>query len=269
MNTSRALAPFLKWAGGKRWLFTSEFIERLPQYNRYIEPFLGGGAGFFALNPPTSILADVNPELIELYRTIRDFPGELTEWLHRHQSAHSEAHYYEVRASVPADQIIRAARTLYLNRTCWNGLYRLNRAGEFNVPVGTKTAVIMPTDDFHSTASRLRNADLRVSDFEAVIADADDGDLVFVDPPYTVRHNMNGFVKYNEKMFSWADQVRLAAAVNDAAQRGASIVVTNADHASVRELYSGIGCFEVAQRASVISGKSSGRAPTSELIVRV
>lgn len=263
------LVPFLKWAGGKRWLFSADFIERLPAYQRYIEPFLGGGAGFFALNPPTSILADINPELIELYRIVRNFPTKLSLALARHQAAHCSRHYYEVRASTPTGQVDRAARTLYLNRTCWNGLYRLNQAGLFNVPIGTKTAVLLATDDFSSISRRLKKAELLVRDFEDVVKLAKEGDLLFVDPPYTVHHNLNGFIKYNEKIFSWDDQVRLAAAVAQASRRGASVIVTNANHSSVRDLYSHLGCLEVAKRSSVISGKSSGRALTSELIVRI
>ena len=269
MSTDGAIAPFLKWAGGKRWLFAADFMQRLPTFDRYIEPFLGGGAGFFALAPKRAILSDVNSELIELYRTIRDFPEELKSCLIGHQASHCDEYYYEVRANVPEKQIERAARMLYLNRTCWNGLYRLNRAGQFNVPIGTKTNVLLPTDDFLAASNRLKNAELRVSDFETVLAEAGANDLVFVDPPYTVRHNMNGFVKYNERIFSWSDQVRLATTVDEAAKRGASVIVTNANHPSVRELYESFGHLEVAHRASVISGKSSGRTSTSELIVRI
>lgn len=244
-------------------------MTTLPHFKCYIEPFIGGGAGFFAIRPPRAILSDVNPELIELYEAMKVAPKDLRECLSRHQAHHSEQYFYKVRSVIPDDRIERAARTLYLNRTCWNGLYRLNQAGDFNVPIGTKTKVILPSDNFEFTAKLLKVAEILQSDFEPVIDRAVEGDLIFIDPPYTVRHNMNGFVKYNERIFSWADQVRLQSAVARASGRGAAIIVTNADHTSVRQLYEGIGLHETINRASVISGKSSGRTITSELLVRL
>lgn len=269
MSETGVMLPFLKWAGGKRWLFDSEFRSSLPPYRRYIEPFLGGGAGFFALQPSTAVLSDVNPELIDLYTVVRDNPQALQTHLAAHQARHCPDYYYAVRQDVPFDDIERAARTLYLNRTCWNGLYRLNREGSFNVPIGTKTAIVLPTDDFIRASMLLGRVELLQSDFEPVVDRATSGDLLFVDPPYTVKHNLNGFVKYNEKVFSWADQVRLRDAIARAAGRGAAIILTNADHASVRELYQGLGSLDAVARASVISGKTSGRTATSELLVRL
>jgi DNA adenine methylase len=262
------MVPFLKWAGGKRWLFTPEFVQSIPSFARYVEPFLGGGAGFFALEPTRALLSDINEELIELYRVVRDYPGELIVALDHHQAAHSEGHFYRTRSERPKSRIARAARTLYLNRTCWNGLYRLNRRGAFNVPIGTKTAVALPSDNFHQASAFLQSADIVVSDFEFAIDKAGEGDLLFVDPPYTVKHNMNGFVKYNETIFSWSDQLRLKDALVRASRRGASIIITNADHHSVRELYSGFGQQVSLERASIISGKSTGRSLISELMVK-
>src|SRR5690606_33757078 len=118
---------------------------------------------------------------------------------------------------------------------CWNGLYRVNREGIFNVPIGTKTNVLMESDDFLRVSEILKRAELRSCDFEDTLNRCGHGDFVFVDPPYTVKHNNNGFVKYNEEIFSWQDQLRLSAVVRRAAERGAAIVVTNADHASVHE----------------------------------
>lgn len=135
------MLPFLKWAGGKRWLFTFDFLGSLPSHERYIEPFLGGGAGFFALKPKNALLADLNPDLINAYSVVRDNPRELRIALEEHQSRHSDDHYYAVRASKPDDALGRGARFLYLNRACWNGLYRVNQLGNFNVPKGTKTSM--------------------------------------------------------------------------------------------------------------------------------
>ena len=123
------MKPFLKWAGGKRWLFNSDFVAQLPAFERYIEPFLGGGAGFFSLKPKRAILADVNPELINLYQQIRAHPCLIKEGVLDFHQRHSAEFYYETRANLPRDPLARALRMLYLNRACWNGLYRLNRGG--------------------------------------------------------------------------------------------------------------------------------------------
>lgn len=263
------MQPFLKWAGGKRWLFTEDFVNSLPQkINRYIEPFLGGGAGFFALEPKKALLSDISPELINLYQVVRDSPKRLQEYLRHHQEEHCHDYYYTIRQSKFTERVQRAAQFLYLNRTCWNGLYRLNRLGEFNVPIGTKTIVCLPSDNFLQASKLLRAAEIVCQDFEDPINMATDGDLLFVDPPYTVKHNMNGFIKYNENIFSWTDQVRLKDALVRASKRGAMVILTNADHASIRELYDGFGSHVTVERHSVISGKRSGRASITELMVR-
>jgi DNA adenine methylase len=261
--------PFLKWAGGKRWLFDAAFVKALPPHRRYIEPFLGGGAGFFAVAPEESVLSDVNSELVDLYAAVRDYPCELKQRLAELQETHGPEQYYLTRASSPTTGLERAVRSLYLNRTCWNGLYRLNKKGEFNVPIGTKTAIVLPTDDFQAASYLLRNTKLRCADFEAVIDDAGDGDLIFADPPYTVKHNLNGFVKYNERLFAWDDQIRLKHALVRAVERGARVVLTNADHMSLATLYEGVGRHERAYRSSIISGKAAGRVPTSELVITI
>lgn len=261
------MQPFLKWAGGKRWLFTQSFVDSLPAFDRYVEPFLGGGAGFFAIRPKSALLSDVNPEVIQLYEVVRDHPNELMAALAVHQENHSKDYYYAMRASSPASRLLAAARTLYLNRTCWNGLYRLNLRGEFNVPIGTKTSVVLPNDNFELASSILKAADLYCGDFADTIDQTGRGDLVFVDPPYTVAHNMNGFVKYNEKIFTWNDQLRLRDALERANQRGAKLILTNANHDSVRQLYEGFGKHREVSRSSVISGAASHRSKVSELIV--
>lgn len=261
------MVPFLKWAGGKRWLFTPEFVKSLPRFERYIEPFLGGGAGFFAIEPGAAILADLNPELIELYEIVRDSPSELRNGILNHQHEHSKDYYYAVRSQIPTNKIDRAARTLYLNRTCWNGLYRRNLKGEFNVPIGTKSKVILETDDFEYASKLLSNAKLLESDFGKTIGMAKEGDLIFADPPYTTAHNFNGFVKYNESIFSWHDQIRLSHSLQKAVDRGAKIVSTNAYHESVLNLYRNFGEASELFRQTVIAAKAKDRKSTSELLL--
>lgn len=260
------IEPFLKWAGGKRWLASSCALPSSSTFVRYIEPFLGGGAVFFALSPARALLSDINSELIALYQIVRDDPDRLKRVLEVHQALHSPEHYYAVRAEVPATALERAARMLYLNRTCWNGLYRVNRKGEFNVPIGTKTLVTSSEEDFKKISTALTKAEIRNSDFQSTIEDASAGDFLFVDPPYTVKHNMNGFIKYNENIFSWSDQIRLRDAVTAAAKRGVAVMVTNADHECVRELYERDFLYSSLVRSSVLSGLSSGRGATTEAL---
>lgn len=259
------MQPFLKWAGGKRWL-VQQGLPKPSSYQRLIEPFVGGAAVFFNLEPQRALLADLNPELINLYEVVRDRPRELRKVLSWYQSRHSAECYYNTRSREFTSPLLRAARMLYLNRTCWNGLYRVNRRGKFNVPIGTKSNVIMLEDDFERASELLSGAELRCQDFSATISQAGEGDFLFVDPPYTVKHNLNGFIKYNEDIFTWQDQVRLVDALQGARDRGAAIVVTNADHQSVRELYSAEFQYLPVQRRSVLSGRSHGRCRTTEAL---
>ena len=261
--------PFLKWAGGKRW-FISQHNNLLPShYNRYIEPFLGSGAVFFHLRPNSAIIADSNQDLIETYIAIRDFPEEIQNLLQIHQRYHSKEYYYTIRQSNYETIWEKAARFLYLNRTCWNGLYRVNRQGQFNVPIGTKTKVMLDTDNFPFISEILAKTKILTSDFESVIDQAEEEDFIFIDPPYTVKHNENGFVNYNEKIFSWEDQIRLRDSIGRAATRGARILMTNADHESIRQLYNGMCQIESVERSSIIAGKSTHRGKTTEVLIQI
>lgn len=262
------IVPPLKWAGGKRWLVRN-YGDLFPKsFNRYFEPFLGGAAIFFALQPKDAVLSDSNSELIDFYVVIRDQWQNLQAKLAKHQESHSKDYYYQMRASVFDDPIERAARFLYLNRTCWNGLYRVNKKGQFNVPIGTKSSVMLDTDDFAAMSRVLSISRLQVSDFEQIIAQAKTGDFVFADPPYTVRHNLNGFVKYNERIFSWEDQKRLKNSLDEASQRGVKFLLTNAAHCSINQLFGDVGLTSVVGRYSVLAGKSDARSPVRELTVR-
>ncbi|WP_284778197.1 Dam family site-specific DNA-(adenine-N6)-methyltransferase [Agrobacterium sp. lyk4-40-TYG-31] len=260
------MKPFIKWAGGKRWLVNDKSFG-FPKYTgRYIEPFLGGGAVFFHLSPRNAIVSDMNERLISTYRSVRDewrlVQASLTEFQHKH----SRDFYYEERDRQHSSSHLRAAQFLYLNRTCFNGLYRENLKGQFNVPIGSKTQVILSDDDFELASKILSDADLRTGDFEAVVGEAVEGDLLFLDPPYTTAHNLNGFVKYNQKIFTWNDQKRLMGATRDAIKRGARVVLTNADHESIHQLYGELGEPRVVSRSSVISGSVGSRQATTEAL---
>jgi len=257
--------PFLKWVGGKRWLVKRSDWELPEQFSAYIEPFLGGGSVFFSVAPKVGVLNDRNKDLMNMYRVLRDHPEELKEQMKEHQFFHSERHYYDVRSQIPTDKIECAARFLYLNRACWNGLYRVNKLGEFNVPKGTKTKVFFETDDYVGASKILRNVKLKSTDFEEIIDEAKTDDFIFVDPPYTVKHNLNGFAKYNEKIFNWNDQERLARCVKRAFDRGCKVAVTNADHESVRELYP-FARYTQLSRQSILAADSQKRSETTEAL---
>lgn len=261
------ITPFLKWPGGKRW-FISKHAKELPKYTgRYIEPFLGSGAVFFHIRPDLSIISDSNSWLINTYKALRDDWQSVEKLLEAHQKNHSKSYYYKTRSEVFSTATEQAAQLLYLNRTCWNGLFRVNLKGHFNVPIGTKDKVLMD-DNFEAISNALKKSIIFHQDFEKTINLAEEGDLVFADPPYTVKHNLNGFIKYNEKIFSWGDQERLFSSLLRAKKRGAHIVSTNANHSSVRDLYSPNFHITEIPRHSVLAGKKEFRTSISELLIR-
>ena len=266
-NDISPVKPLLKWAGGKRWFVTSHGNLLPKRFNRYIEPFLGSGAVFFYLRPTKAILGDSNSELIDTYLAIKQNWRLVYRYLKEHHRMHSREYYYRMRSFKPISLASRAARFIYLNRTCWNGLYRVNQAGDFNVPIGTKSSVIFEEDSFDKVSESLQGATLHSCDFEKLMDMAGEGDFVFADPPYTVRHNNNSFIKYNEKLFSWLDQERLATSLKRAKDRGAQILVTNACNQSVRELYEADFQTLAVSRNSLISSRVETRKKCEELVI--
>lgn len=268
-NTDNSVVvPFLKWAGGKRWLTNGHSNIFPTNFNHYYEPFLGSGAVFFSLHPSEATLSDINPELTACYSAVRDDWSSVQALLEIHHKKHSKEYYYLVRGEKPLTPAARAARFIYLNRTCWNALYRVNLRGEFNVPIGTKNNVLLDSDNFKEISNYLSRATIVNLDFEEVIAQAKEDDLIFADPPYTVKHNFNGFVKYNEKFFHWDDQIRLSESLIKASARGCKIIITNAHHPSIRELYQNHFQLSVTQRSSVIAASSARRGIYEELIIK-
>lgn len=263
-NTS---LPFLKWAGGKRWL-SEKILSLVPDvYGKYYEPFLGSAAVFFSLQPDEAMLSDLNADLIGTYNAIKDDWQKVSDILAIHHRKHCKEYYYAIREQRLRTPHTKAAQFIYLNRTCWNGLYRVNLNGKFNVPIGTKKNVLLDTDDFESVSRSLKKAKFVCADFETTINKAQFGDVVFADPPYTVHHNNNGFVKYNENIFRWEDQLRLKDALVRAKNRGAKIIMTNANHESVRTLYEDEFFMRTMSRASVIAGVASARKSFEELLI--
>lgn len=239
LRAAISVRPFLKWPGGKRWLvpLVNELIEGLD-YNTYREPFLDGGALFFALRPKSAVLSDVNEDLINTYRQVKYRSQALTESLR--DLPIDQKTYNSLRESDSGSPLQNAVRFLYLNRTAFGGMYRLNQRGIFNVPFGggeRTTAPLWVYGLLSSAAKALRRARLRALDFEQAMSEANTGDLVYCDPTYTVAHNNNGFVRYNESNFSWDDQKRLARCCRASANRGVFVIVSNAYHREVLDLF--------------------------------
>lgn len=258
--------PFLRWAGSKQRLI-NELLARIPDsYARYYEPFLGSGALFFALRPKRATLSDASAELIETWRSVRDHPEDLCEYLRPLKP--SKDLFYRVRANRSDIQPTRAGEFIYLNKTCWNGLYRVNAKGQFNVPYGApQSDFIFDPDNLTacSKAMRPRAISILHCDFEVALRPVRANDLVFLDPPYVTRHNFNGFRDWNEKLFSWEDQVRLAQMAERLAKRGAHVLVSNADHPEVAELYGSFRKYEL-ERASTIASNAAKRGRITEAL---
>jgi DNA adenine methylase len=258
--------PFLRWAGSKR-SHISALLQHAPcHFDRYFEPFLGGGSLFFALAPPNAVLGDACGELMHTYRTVRDDPVAVATAARR-WNVDRETYYWVRDTASVDDRFQRAARFIYLNKTCWNGLWRVNASGRFNVPFGRpKTTNIVTDEHLSECAAALRkNVEIVDGDFTSTVQDADAGDFVFFDPPYVTAHNTNGFVDYNERLFRWSDQLRLASEAATLAAKGVHVVVTNADHPSISRLYDGFTA-ERLTRWSTIAGDSSKRLVTTELV---
>ena len=266
-NKPLNIVPFIRWAGGKSWLVRRIGRQIGHDFKNYHEPFLGGGALFLYVDPKNSIyLSDLNSELINAYQQVKiDY---LRVIKHLKTFKNTEENYYDLRRSKSEDSAWMAARFIFLNRTSYNGIYRVNRSGEFNVPYGhDPDAPIYTKANLEAVHNRLSNAVIETKDFEVVRERLEMNDLVFLDPPYTVMHSNNGFIAYNQRLFTWEDQERLADLVRYIKKKKAKFIVTNASHESVRSLYSGVGNIIELNRTSTITSKVDKRGPTTELII--
>jgi len=259
-------SPVVKWAGGKQWLATAA-KQLVPKdwSGRYFEPFLGGGSFFFSLQPNSAVLSDRNEKLIAMYRALRDDARGIVRLLSTYP--YEEDFYYRIRSRTPMSNRSAAAKFLYLNRSCWNGLYRVNRKGEFNTPFGRYTNPrICDRDRILEPSKFLKSATLKFCDFQKAVAEAKANDLVYFDPPYVTGHENNGFLKYNVRLFSWADQERLAQTAIRLMNAGVHVLVSNANFQAVVKLYKGFRYFRI-RRQSLIGGKGSRRGLTTEALL--
>ena len=243
----------LKWAGGKSWLTKNHpyvFHSKLPDVNqrlkypsiefkKYIDPFLGGGAVFKYLKPDNAILSDINEELISFYQQLKTNPEALYDLVIEHFKIHSEKQYYVTRKNNPKDldSINVAARFLYLNYTCYNGIYRVNQKNEFNVPIGDKTDFHYSLQDFIRHSKTLKNTEIFNQDFRETISQSSRDDLMYIDPPYTNQSNKDTFDKYSAKVFTWDDQVELSELLAHKKKDGVNIVISNINEKEIINLY--------------------------------
>ena len=266
--------PFLKWVGGKRQSLPHLLgaISRLDSFGKYHEPFLGGGALYFELwqkgllNSGAS-LTDINDKLIEVYLQVRDAVDTVIELLSRHSETHDENHYYGVRAKVPKSPAARAARLLYLNKVCYNGLFRENSRGEFNVPMGRyKNPRICDAVNLRACSVALCNTAIQATSFEHVLACATPGDLVYFDPPYQPLTRTASFTAYSKDGFCEESQRRLANAFADLASRRVNVLLSNSDTPLIQGLYRDFRVSRILARRSVNS-RGDLRGHISELII--
>lgn len=264
--------PVLKWAGGKGRLLP-ELQARLPDsFATYHEPFIGGGALFFTLAGQGRLgrarLSDANPSLIDVYLALRDDVDAVIAHLREH--AYERERYYRVRALDPATLTLpeRAARIIYLNKTCYNGLYRENRRGQFNVPFGRyKNPTICDEPNLRAAARALQGADIARQHFSTVLDHARPGDFVYFDPPYHPLSPTANFTAYDRHGFGPDDQRRLRDVFAALAGRGVRAMLSNSDTPFVRELYGGFRVDQVYV-ARAVNSKANGRGKVAEVIVR-
>ncbi|MDD3557487.1 MAG: Dam family site-specific DNA-(adenine-N6)-methyltransferase [Melioribacteraceae bacterium] len=263
--------PAIRWAGGKRWL-----IDRIDRsllnisINNYHEVFLGGAAIFFHLKMQEringkSFLSDINEELINFYQVLRDNYDGLVSYLKHYKN--DKSFYYKLRSQSFQNKTERAAQFLYLNRTSFNGIYRVNRQGIYNVPYGFKDySMLFDYNNLKNVSKLLVGAQIFSADFGSTLNNVEEGDLVFLDPPYTVAHGHNGFIKYNQNLFSWRDQERLANYIERINEKKAFFILSNAAHRSITTLFKDVGHRKVVDRYSVVGGKKAKRERIKEYI---
>ena len=260
------MEPFLRWAGGKSWLVKhlNEIIGDF-EINHYHEPFLGGGAIYFSKEHRLrSYLSDANEDLVQAYIAVRDGPDDVIRFFEQFQN--TEEQYYFIRSQKYEDPAQCAAQFIFLNQTSYNGIYRVNADGQYNVPYGFRTTFEYDVQRILNASIALRNTNIKYGDFEVNKYRIKPGDLVFLDPPYTVSHNENGFIKYNQRLFSLDDQRRLSRFIDYIKRKGAYYIMTNAAHATIREIFEKGDRRIELNRYSLIGGKAAERGRISEYI---
>lgn len=277
--TDKAPAPFLRWAGGKRKLvpvITSMFPKNFDgEKQRFHEPFVGGGSLMLALGDKNSnyyvpgknlFINDSNPDLIDTYTAIRDTPAELIKELKKLSNDLSKSAFEEIRSQRHANAIKRAARFIYLNKTCFNGLWRVNSRGEFNVPWGQiKSPLICDEQNLNAVSARLQKSTITQTTFSSAINAVSSGDVVYFDPPYIPLTSSASFASYAKEGFGIMDQYALAGSISGLTDRGAWVLLSNSDTPETREIFGSLHLYQLDVTRS-ISAKSSSRMKVKEIL---
>ena len=274
MSKNRSLRPILKWVGGKRQLLSS-IRPLVPQkYDTYYEPFIGGGAVLFDLQPKKAVINDSNTELINVYECIRDHPADVVELLEEHAAKNSSEYFYKIRsqdrepgyAQRPAPE--RAARIIYLNKTCYNGLYRVNSAGQFNTPYGRYAHPNIVNKELIKAMSDYLQGQVTIlnGDYQTALATADEHSFVYLDPPYMPISSSASFTGYTEGGFSSKEQERLKETCDDLRKRKVHFLESNSDSDKIRKLYSEYDITTVEAKRSVNS-KANKRGAIKEVLI--
>lgn len=261
---------FLRWIGGKRFLVHRllPYLPRDVRERRYHEPFAGAASLFFALTPRSARVSDLNEHLIECYKQVRGNHEKVSAYLQEHKRQDSEEYYYEVRDKYNRSSFgpAQAARFIYLNHTCFNGVFRVNRRGAFNVPYGDKPEPAFPsTEALACVSTALKHATLSVADYGTALSRTRKGDFVYLDPPYPPLNGTSFFTHYTSDRFDLDNQERLAAYVRDLHHQGGIFLMTNADLPHVRNLYTGFKLWELSV-TRFVSCKGA-RYKVNELII--
>ena len=269
--------PFVKWAGGKTQLLDKIRALMPKEYNHYFEPFIGGGALFFNVAPKNFTINDFNSELVQAYKcfTSNDDFKALVEKLNFYQENHSEEQYYQVRAMDKEEDFLtlpiyeRAARMIYLNKSCFNGLYRVNSKGYFNVPSGKKETINCYEEaNLNEIADFFSNSKFEIlnGDFEKAVENAQKGDFVYFDPPYDTWEDKNSFTSYAKNPFGKDEQKRLAEVFKKLSDKGVFVMLSNHNTEYIRELYKDFN-IHVVEAKRMINSKATGRGNVEEVLV--
>jgi DNA adenine methylase len=257
--------PFLRWAGGKKWLVRRIITSfDVSKYSSYHEPFVGGGAMLFYYQPKNAFISDSNEQLIQTYITVRNSVDEIIEVIRGF--GRTEEDYYAVRGLQTDDNVIRAAKFIYLNQLSYNGIYRVNSTGGYNVPWGKRVNYQFDFENLTKVSNYLQGVQINSMDFEDCIDNVGQNALVFLDPPYTHSKVLNGFIQYNQKVFTEEDQGRLSSLIDRIKDRDAYYILTNADHPRIREIFDKHDNIIPITRSSGIGGKNAQRGEYEECI---
>lgn len=264
--------PIVKWVGGKRQLMF-ELLKNLPKsYNRYFEPFIGGGALFFELQPDNAYISDMNEELINLYFVVRDSVDELVHDLNKHEI--SKEYFLKIRnldrmeKYFKLSNVERASRFIYLNRTCFNGMYRVNSKGEFNVPFGNyKNPRIIDENNLLNCSELLKKTEIKCADFSEIIHKVQKDDFVYFDPPYVPLNETSSFTSYTKDGFDIDMQFKLRDVCDELDSMGVKFMLSNSDTKLVNELYVNYNIKKVFASRQ-INANANGRGKITEVLVR-